>query len=111
MKNRFGGFGGFPGGGNFQQLMKQAQAMQQKMLEAQQEIEEAELEGAAGGELVKVTINGNKVLKAIKIDPKACDPEDVEMLEDLIMAALNDAYSKADELKEEKLGPFGNMGL
>ncbi|NLK17693.1 MAG: YbaB/EbfC family nucleoid-associated protein [Clostridiales bacterium] len=111
MKNRFGGFGGFSGGGNLQQLMKQAQAMQQKMLEAQQEIEQAQLEGSAGGDMVKVSIDGNKVLKAIKIDPKVCDPEDTEMLEDLIMAAMSDAYSKADELREEKLGPLGNLGL
>lgn len=109
MKNRFGG--GFPGGGNMQQLMKQAQAMQQKMLEAQEEIENAELEGSAGGDMVKVVINGNKVLKSIKIDPKACDPDDTEMLEDLIVAAFNDAYSKADELKEEKMGPLGGFGL
>jgi DNA-binding YbaB/EbfC family protein len=106
MKN-FGGFGG----ANMQQLMKQAQAMQQKMLEAQQEVERAEAEGEAGGGLVKVVVNGNKVLQSIKIDPKACDPQDTEMLEDLITAALNDAYSKADVIKEEKMAPFAGLGL
>ncbi len=110
---KFGGFGGggFPGGGNMQQLMKQAQAMQQKMAEAQEEVEQAEAEGDAGGGLVKVVVNGNKILKSIKIDPKACDPDDTEMLEDLITAALNDAYAKAEAVKEEKMAPFAGLGL
>lgn len=108
---KFGGFGGGFPGGNMQQLMKQAQAMQQKMTEAQEEIEQAEIEGSAGGDMVKVIINGNKNLKSIKIDPKVCDPEDTEMLEDLIVAALNEAYTKADEIKQDKMGPLGNLGL
>jgi len=110
---KFGGFGGggFPGGGNMQQLMKQAQAMQQKMAQAQEDVESSEAEGSAGNDMVKVVINGNKILKSIKIDPKVCDPEDTEMLEDLIIAALNDAYTKADAIKEEKMGPLGNLGL
>lgn len=109
---KFGGFGGggFPGG-NMQQLMKQAQAMQEKMAEAQEEVENAEAEGDAGGGMVKVTVNGNKVLQSVKIDPKACDPDDTEMLEDLIIAALNDAYAKADAIKEEIMAPFAGMGL
>lgn len=111
MKNKFGGFGGGLGGGNMQQLMKQAQAMQQKMAEAQEEVENSEAEGSAGGDMVKVVISGNKAIKSIKIDPKACDPDDTEMLEDLIVAALNDAYSKAEAIKEEKMSPFGGLGL
>ena len=101
MKN-FRGFGGGMGGGNMQQLMKQAQAMQQQMAKAQEEVENAEFEGAAGGEMVKVVIGGNKDLKSIKIAPEVCDPDDIEMLEDLIVAALSDAYAKAEEFKEEK---------
>jgi DNA-binding YbaB/EbfC family protein len=108
MKN-FRGFGG--GGGNIQQLMKQAQAMQQQMAKAQEEIENAEFEGSAGGEMIKVTVNGNKDLKSIKINPQVCDPQDTEMLEDLIIAALNDAYAKAEQFKEEKMGVFGGLGF
>ena len=110
MKNFRGGFGG-GGGGNMQQLMKQAQAMQQQMAKAQEEVENAEFEGSAGGEMVKVTISGNKDLKSIKISPEVCDPDDTEMLEDLIVAALGDAYSKSEEFKEEKMGQFGGLGL
>jgi DNA-binding YbaB/EbfC family protein len=110
MKN-FRGFGGGMGGGNMQQLMKQAQAMQQQMAKAQEEVENAEFEGAAGGEMVKVVIGGNKDLKSIKIAPEVCDPDDIEMLEDLIVAALSDAYAKAEEFKEEKMGQFGGLGL
>lgn len=102
-----GGFGGFGGGNQMQQLMKHAQKMQEEMQKAQEELEEAELEGSAGGGLVTVTVNGKKVMKAIRIDPKAVDAEDVEMLEDLIVAAANDAYTKADDLYEEKMGKFG----
>lgn len=106
---RFGGFGG--GMGNMQQLMKQAQEMQKKMAEAQAEIEESLVEGTSGGDMVKLTVDGNKNLKSITIDPKVCDPEDTEMLEDLIIAAFNDAGQKADELKQEKMGPLGGLGL
>jgi DNA-binding YbaB/EbfC family protein len=113
MKNRFGGYGGGGGGGmgNMQQLMKQAQAMQQKMAEAQEEVENAEVTGSAAGEAVKVTVNGNKAVKAIHIDASVCDPEDPEMLEDLLLAALSDAYEKADAIKEEKMGQFSGLGL
>lgn len=109
---KFGGFGGggFPGG-NMQQLMKQAQQMQQKMAEAQEEVDNAEAEGNAGGGMVKVLVTGNKTLKSIKIDPSVCDPEDTEMLEDLIIAALNDAYAKAESIKEELMAPFAGLGL
>lgn len=106
-----GNFRGFGGGGNMQQLMKQAQAMQQQMAKAQEEVESAEFEGSAGGEMVKVTINGNKDLKGIKINPQVCDPQDTEMLEDLIVAAFNDASAKAEQFKEEKMGMFGALGL
>ncbi len=101
--------GGFGGGNQMQQLMKQAQKMQEQMAKAQQEHEEAEIVGESGG-LVKVVVNGKKVVSSVTIDPKAVDPDDVEMLEDLIVAALNNAYDKADEMYNEKMGAFGGAG-
>lgn len=106
--NRFGG--GFGGGGNMQSLMKQAQKMQEQMAKAQEELEEAELEASSGGGLVTVTVNGKKEVRAVSIKPEAVDPDDVEMLEDLIIAAINEAYAKADELTKEKMGAFGGLG-
>ena len=105
------GYGGGYGGGNqMQQLMKQAQKMQEQMAKAQEELEAAELNGTAGGGMVKVTVNGKKTVLGISINPAAVDPDDVEMLEDLIVAALNDAYAKAEKLYEEKMGAFGSVG-
>ena len=101
--------GGFGGGNQMQQLMKQAQKMQEQMARAQQELEDAEIVGESGG-LVRVVVNGKKVVRSITIDPKAADPDDVEMLEDLIVAALNNAYEKADEIYAEKMGAFGGAG-
>lgn len=109
---KFGGFGGGGGGAmNMQQMMKQAQKMQEQMAKAQEELEEAEVAGSAGGGLVNVTMNGKKVLLSISIKPDAVDPTDVEMLEDLIVAAYNDAYEKAVELEQEKLPFAGGLGL
>lgn len=93
-----------------QSLMKQAQLMQQKLAEAQQELEELEVTGSAGGDMVRATVNGKKNVLSINIQPQACDPDDVEMLEDLIMAAINDGYKKADEIYNEKMGPFAKAG-
>ncbi|MEG1613261.1 MAG: YbaB/EbfC family nucleoid-associated protein [Clostridia bacterium] len=101
--------GGF-GGGNMQQLLKQAQKMQQDMAKAQEELASKEVVGSAGG-MVDVTLLGNKTVASIKIKPDAVDPNDVEMLEDLIIAAFNEALSKVDELSQEVLGPMaGGMG-
>lgn len=105
-----GGYGGGFGGGSMQNLMKQAQKMQEDIKKAQAELEEAEIEGSAGGGLVTVTVNGNKLVKAVRINKDAVDPDDVEMLEDLIMAAIGDANGKADALAEEKLGAYKGMG-
>ena len=92
-------FGGFMGGGNnMQALMRQAQRMQEEALKAQQEVG-----------LVKVTVKGDKTPVSITIDPSIVDPDDVEMLEDLVLAALNDACSKAEEFKASKMGKFGGM--
>ena len=104
------GYGGF-GGGNMQQLMKQAQAMQRKLQEAQQELADSEVTGSATGGMVEVTITGDKTPVSVSIKPEAVDPDDVEMLEDMVLAALNDAMKQADDLSKELLGPMGNTGL
>lgn len=102
--------GGF-GGGNMQQLLKQAQKMQQDMLKAQEELAATEVTGTAGGGMVEITMAGDKTMTAVKIDKNAVDAEDVEMLEDLIVAAYNDALAKAQELSQEMLGPMaGGLG-
>ena len=102
--------GGFGGGMNMNALMQQAKKMQEQMTKAQEELENAEIVGKAGGEMVAVTMNGKKEIKSIKLDKAAVDPDDVEMLEDLIIAAINDASAKADEMSKEKMGPMGNLG-
>ena len=104
-----GGYGGGFGGGNMQSLMKQAQQMQQKLQEAQQQLEEMEITGAASGGLIEVTVNGKKNVLSIRIKPEACDPDDVEMLEDLILAAVNDAYAKAQAEEDKLMAPFAAM--
>ncbi len=106
-----GGFGGFGGGNQMQNLMRQAQKMQEEMQKAQAELEELEVEGTAGGSLVKVTMTAKKVVTGIVIDPNAVDVDDLTMLEDLIVAALNDGYQKADKVYSEKMGAFGGLGL
>ncbi|MCQ2387727.1 MAG: YbaB/EbfC family nucleoid-associated protein [Clostridia bacterium] len=106
-----GGFGGFGGGNQMQNLMKQAQKMQENMQKAQEELEETLVEGQSGSGLVKVTMTAKKVVKNISIDKNAVDTEDLTMLEDLIIAALNEAYEKAEKLYNEKMGAFGSLGL
>ena len=106
-----GGFGGFGGGNQMQNLMRQAQKMQEEMQKAQAELEELEVNGSAGGGLVSVTMTAKKVVTGISIKPDAVDLDDITMLEDLIIAALNDANSKADEIYSEKMGVFGGLGL
>ena len=106
-----GGFGGFGGGNQMQNLMKQAQKMQEEMQKAQAELEETEVQGVSGGGLVKITMTAKKVIRAIEINPDAVDTEDMTMLEDLIIAAANDGYKKADEVYSQKMGAFGGLGL
>ena len=107
--------GGFPGGGmpgNMNNLMKQAQRMQRQMEEAQAQLEEAEMTGTAGGGVVEVTVSGKKEITKIKIDPEAVDPDDVEMLEDLVMAAANEALRKVDEVSQASMSKFtGGLGF
>ncbi|WP_240742047.1 YbaB/EbfC family nucleoid-associated protein [Micromonospora zingiberis] len=94
-----------------QQMLKQAQKMQQQIAKAQAELAEAEVTGTAGGGLVTATVSGAGEVKSIKIDPKAVDPDDVETLEDLVVAALHNAAQAAQELTEQKMGPVaGGMG-
>ena len=91
-----GGFRGMPGGMNQAAMMKQAQKMQQEMLRMQQEQEAKTFTAAAGGGMVKATVNGKHQLVAMEINPEAVDPDDVEMLQDMILAAVNEAMRTAD---------------
>ena len=91
-----GGFRGMPGGMNQAAMMKQAQKMQQEMLRMQQEQEAKTFTSAAGGGMVKATVNGKHQLVAVEINPEAVDPDDVEMLQDMILAAVNEAMRTAD---------------
>lgn len=107
---------GFGGGMNMQQLMKQAQKMQAdmqaKMEAAEEELNNAEITGTSGGGMVEVTCDGHKKVSSIKIKPEIVDPDDVEMLEDLVIAAVNDAITKADELEKSLKGDMpGGMGF
>ena len=99
-----------------QQLMKQAQKMQRDMLEAQAELSAAEVTGSAGGGLVSATVSGNGELRSVTIDPSVVDPDDVETLQDLLVAAVRDANRAAQELASERMGPLtqglgGGLGL
>ena len=93
-------FGGFGGGANMQQLMRQAQKMQQAMTEAQEKLDAAEYEASAGGGVVSVKVSGKRELTSITIKPEVVDPDDVEMLQDLIMAAVNEALRQGEEARE-----------
>jgi len=105
-------YGGYPGGGmNIQNLMKQAQKMQADMQKKQEEVASKEIVTSAGGEAVVVKATGDKVIKEIIIKKEVVDPEDVEMLQDLILTAVNEALSKADSMMQEGLGGFNIPGL
>ena len=99
-----GGFPGGFGGGNINNLMKQAQAMQTQMEEMQKEVEAAEFEASVGGGAISVRVNGKKEVLGINIKPEVVDPDDVEMLEDLVLSAVNEALRKADEETANKMG-------
>ena len=105
--------GGFPGGmpGNMGNLMKQAQKMQRQMEEASKELEEKEVTAAAGGGAVEVTVSGKKEVTKVKIDPEAVDPDDVEMLEDLIATCINNALKQVDDAQAASLGKYNIPGL
>ncbi len=99
-----GGFPGMMGGGNIQQLARQAQKLQQQMAEMQAALDAREFEASAGGGMVTVKVSGKNELLALNIKPEAVDPEDVEMLEDLVMAAVNEALRQAAETIEREMG-------
>ena len=101
--------GGFPGGMN--NLMKQAQKMQKDMMEMQEKLAETDFEASSGGGVVSVVVNGKKELKEITIQPEVVDPDDIEMLQDLIVAAVNEAMAKADEETNSEMGKLtGGLG-
>ena len=107
---RPGGFGG--GGMDMAKMMKQAQKMQEALLKAQEDLGSQSVEGTAGGGAVTVSANGHKEITGIRIKPEAVDPEDVETLEDLVLAAVKDAQTKAASLAESSMGSItGGMGL
>ena len=105
--------GGFPGGmpGNMNNLMKQAQKMQRQMEEAQQALEEKEVTATAGGGAVEVTVSGKKEVIKVKLAEEVVDQEDIEMLEDLIMAATNEALRKVEEFSQQSMSKItGGLG-
>lgn len=111
--------GGFPGGmgmpGNMSNLMKQAQRMQRQMEENQQKLDETEFSAKAGGGAVEVVVTGKKVIKSLTLDKEVVDPDDVEMLQDLIVAALNEAFAQVDAASEDAMskmtGGLGGFGF
>ena len=108
-----GGYrGGFPGGGNQMSMMKQAQKMQQDFMKMQQELESTDFEFTSGGGAVRAVITGTRQFKTIEIKPEAVDPDDVEMLQDLILAAVNGALKAADDRTSEAMAKLqGGMGF
>jgi len=102
-----------PGGGmpDMQQILQQAQKMQEQLMSAQEELANAEATGSAGGGLVTAIVSGSGELKSLAIDPKVVDPEDVETLADLVVAAVRDASGKAQQMAADAMGPLaGGMG-
>ena len=108
--------GGFPGGmpGNMNNLMKQAQRMQRQMEETTKELENKEYTAASGGGAVSVTVSGKKEVVSVKLSPDVVDPDDIEMLEDMIMAATNEALRQIEELSQASMakitGGLGGLG-
>jgi nucleoid-associated protein EbfC len=102
---------GGPGGFDVNALMKQAQQMQEQMLQAQEKLKDETVEASAGGGMVKVTMGGDLTLRSITIDPEAVDPEDVELLQDMVQAAVNDALRSAQDLAGNAMGDAtGGLG-
>lgn len=112
MAKGFGGRGGMGGMGMNANMLKQAQKMQQDMMRMQQELQEKEYEAAAGGGVVTATVIGKRELKALEIDPEAVDPDDVEMLQDMIVAAVNEALRAAENDAASTMQKLtGGLGL
>jgi DNA-binding YbaB/EbfC family protein len=108
-KKGMGGMGGGMGGMDMNALLKQAQQMQTDMLQVQEALKDEQVEASAGGGMVKVTISGDLVVKAVEIDPDAVDPEDVEILADMVQAAVNEAIRSAQELASSKMPDMPGM--
>lgn len=113
-----GGMPGGMGGMNMNQLMKQAQKMQEQLAEAQEKTKDIEVSASAGGGMVKVTASGDMQIKSIELDKEAVDPEDVELLQDMILAAVNDALNSAQKAAGNEVNAatglgdaFGGMGM
>lgn len=107
-----GGFPNMMGGGNMQQLARQAQKLQQQMTKMQEEIEAREFEASAGGGMATARVNGKRELLSLTIKPEAVDPDDVEMLQDLVVAAVNEALREASETMEREMGKMtGGLGM
>ena len=105
-----GGMGGF-GGMNLNNLMKEAKKMQTEMQKSQEELATKEFEATAGGGAISVKVSGEKAIKEIKIKPEVVDPEDVEMLEDLILTCINEALKKVDSAQADQFGKFNIPGI
>ena len=107
-----GGFRGMPGGMNQAAMMKQAQKMQQEMLRMQEEMETKTYSASAGGGMVKAEVNGKNEIVSLQINPEAVDPDDVEMLQDMIIAAVNEAMRTADNEAAQNMSRFtGGLNL
>lgn len=103
------GMGGMPGGMDMNRILKQAQEMQNQMMQAQESLKDEEVEASAGGGMVKVKISGDLEIREVTIDPDAVDPEDVDMLSDMVQAAVNEAIRSAQQLAESKMPQMPNM--
>lgn len=106
-----GGFGNF-GGGNMNQMMKQAQKLQEQMNQMQENLVNMTVEATSGGGMVYVKVNGRQEIMELKIKPEAVDPDDVEMLQDMVLAAVNEGLKKAGEMANEAMGKItGGLNL
>jgi DNA-binding YbaB/EbfC family protein len=106
------GLGNLGGMGNMGNIMKQAQKAMEQMQKVQEELAQTRIEGSAGGGMVRVEANGQGQIETVTIDPQVVDPEDVEMLQDLVVSAVRDAIQKAEQIKEERMKQVtGGMGL
>ena len=106
-RNQFGVFGG----PNMQQLMRQAQKMQEQMTKAQEELDAKEYEATSGGGMVTCRVNGKREVLSLTIKPEAVDPDDVEMLQDMILAAVNEALRQGEKTREETMGRMAPAGM
>lgn len=104
--------GGFPGFGNMNNLMKQAKKMQDQMAKMQEELQEKTVEASSGGGMVSVVVSGKKDIVSLEIKPEVVDPDDIEMLQDLVLAAINEGLRKADEMVQGEMAKItGGLGI